>query len=386
MAQRIPKLDVICGGTSREFGEQLGDGLRDRIAATTQSLAEYEPFRVQQPWWLPFDWYQQWSEWWAMSSLKEPIANAFPHIPERLEGMAAGAQVRLATLYLFHAFESLVIATDTADAPRPLAACSAIAVPRASATDHRTILAHNLDGVDLLGVSLVLRENRHAGQYRSLGLTCAPLSGIVDGINEHGLSVTYNWAFAIDCLQMAAPVSVAIDDALANCRSVEQAVKRITARPRHGGAMLMLADAEGDIASLELSNQRFHLRRPHHNRPLFHSNQYRSREMQAAQVRRCATYSNHAVQALRGRRVFSSPEQRDHRLRQLLRERRSFSPASLTELLADHGRDQIPSDDTICMHGELWTTQASIQLVPAKRLLRLSYGPACEAKHVEFAL
>lgn len=386
MERRIPKVDVVCHGRPREFGEQLGAGLRDRIVAATNSLAELETFRTLQPWWLPFDWFQQWSEWRAMDSLQEPIAQEFPHIAARIAGMADGAQVRPSALYLFHMLEAMVVAPEHAISQPPLAACSAVAVPQPSTTVGSALLAHNLDGVDLLGASLVLRENRNAGKFRSLSLTCAPLSGTIDGINERGLAITYNWAYATDRRQAAAPVSVAIDDALANCGSVENAAARIIRHARCGGALLMLGDATGRVAALELSNQRHSLRSPQRNRPLFHSNQYRSRAMHSIQIAPNAIYAHGAPKPLVGRRVLQSPQRRDHRLRKLLREVQCFSPQSLSELLADHGDEQAPNDETICMHGAPWSTQAQIQLIPAQRSIRISYGPACEARFVDFVL
>lgn len=386
MNQRIAQLDVVCGGKPREFGEQLGDGLRERILAASNSLNEFEPFRDQRPWWLPFDWYKHWSERWAMGALRPPIKATFPHIGERIEGMANGAGVRLSMLYLFHAFESLAISPTVSVTSSPLAGCSAVGVPRTSAADGMAFLAHNLDGVDLLGDLLVVRENLNEGRFRSIGLSCAPLSGMVDGVNEHGLAITYDWAFATDADGPAAPVSVAIDDALANCRCVDEAIRFITARRRHGGAMLMMADDSGEVAALELSHRRFSVRRSPRERPLFHSNQYRSRSMQRAQVSRNAAYAGSVPQALLGRRVLESAERRDHELHQLLRSRRRLDPDSMTRLLSHHGSDGAASDDTICMHGTHWTTQANIQLMPRRRAIRVSYGPTCTAHHQEFQL
>lgn len=387
METRTPTLDVVCRGKPREMGEQLGHGLRERILDASEKLEAFEAFRVQRPWWLPFDWFRQWSEWRAMGMLRPPIASSFPSISARIEGMADGAQVRESTLYLFHALESMALAPDQSARPAaPMSGCSAIAAPPTATSMAQPLLAHNLDGVDLLGESLVVREHQNAGQYRAIGLSCAPLSGMVDGVNERGLAITYNWAFAVDHDQMAAPVSVAIDDALATCSTVSEAAERISKQRRFGGAMLMLGDESGDIAALELSNRRVRLRRPQRGRPLYHSNQYRSQEMQSAQVARDAVFQNGAPQPLHGCRVLDSPERRDHRLRELLRQERKLCLDSITQLLSDHGDEGAADDGTLCMHGELWTTQANIQLLPTQRKLRVSYGPTCQAKHVEFQL
>ena len=98
---------------------------------------------------------------------------------------------------------------------------------------------------------------------RSLEFITAPMAGTIDGVNEAGLCITYNYAFTLDRPnQPAGMISMAISEALASCRTVAEAAEWITSRPRWGGGLLMLADATGDIASLEFSSTRSQLRRP----------------------------------------------------------------------------------------------------------------------------
>ncbi|MFZ5829701.1 MAG: hypothetical protein ACOY3P_06425 [Planctomycetota bacterium] len=90
--------------------------------------------------------------------------------------------------------------------------------------------------------------------------------------------------------------------------------------------------------------------------------------------------------ALRGRRVLRSPERRDARMTRLLREVETINTDSLARLMGDHGSEGLPSDETICMHGGHWSTLVALQLLPKWRTMRVSYGPACQAQFVDFAL
>ena len=64
----------------------------------------------------------------------------------------------------------------------------------------------------------------------------------------------------------------------------------------------------------------------------------------------------------------------------------SLGPDQLQKILGDHGPSGAPSDDSLCMHGNYWTTTASLQWFPRQRKARVAYGSTCEAKYVEFQL
>jgi hypothetical protein len=188
-------------------------------------------------------------------------------------------------------------------------------------------------------------------------------------------------------IALAPPVSFAIEDALAHCRTVEEAVRRINAQPRGNGALLMLADASGQVLALELSSRQSRCRRPPRQQDyLFHTNAYRLPEMRQVEPHRTAVYGAMAPAALRGQPVFQSPLRRALRLGQLLRQSRQLDPYRLAELMADHDRLDQPSSNTICMHGGYWSTVATLQFVPTERRLRLGYGFACQAEYVDFTL
>jgi hypothetical protein len=223
---------------------------------------------------------------------------------------------------------------------------------------------------------------------RSLDFTLAPYVGAVDGLNEKGLCITYDYAYATDSPGTGtAPISVAIAEALERCSTVAEAVNWICSRPRWGGGILMLADAEGDLASLELSSTRSNVRRPCAGEDvLFHSNAFFTDELRAVEIEGNARYTDRAVKALRGRSVHESSHVRDRRFKQLLAGGEFLDAERLARIMADHETDGKSADTAICKHSDYWNTTATLQLFPAFRRMRVSFDSACRAKHEEFVL
>jgi hypothetical protein len=250
------------------------------------------------------------------------------------------------------------------------------------------VIARNFDYLPLVQPYYSLRETRPTRGLRSLEFTLAPLAGAVDGLNEAGLCVVYDYAFALD--QPAAPapsISMAISGALARCGTVAEAAEYLAARPRWGAALLMLADAGGDLASLELSSTRSQLRRPPPGEDCcFHTNRFQTAEMQGVQVPADAILDHRAPVALRGLRLHESADRRDDRLRQLLAGCKPLGLEDLATLMADHGADGQPSAFTLCVHSDYWNTTACAQWLPRSRRLRIAFDPACQARYQESGL
>jgi hypothetical protein len=385
-----PKIDVVGRGDARTLGLALGEGLRDRIVAAREALSTLDGFRCLQPWWLPYSAYVFWAEYQARRLLEQPVKEAFPEAAERIAGMAEGAGLNLNSMYLFQALESAMTALDICCAPAAtpsFAACSAVAVRGRRSADGRPLVAHNFDNVEAIVPHYVLRERQGDSQFRTLEFTVAPLCGAVDGVNEKGLCITYNYGFTTCPGPPAPSVSMAISEALGRCSTVAEAIEDISSRPRCGGALLMLADAAGDVAALELAGDRACARRPEADADLlFHSNAYCTPMLKEVEAPADTCYTDAAPAPLRGRRVMESPERRDARLTELLREPRRWSAEGLAEIMSDHGPGGEPDDGAICMHGEYWSTTACLQWFPAERKVRVAYGPACQAEFREFAL
>ena len=377
-----PKIDVECHGDPRELGLAIGESLRERIRIAERVLPDFETFRLHQPWWMPTSVFYYMAQRRARWALEPSLAANYPSMQERLLGIAQGAHTTVEFLYLFHALESA--STGTCDVVPSLAACTAVAVNGSRTASRHSLLCHNFDLVPATAPLLSLRRNSGSGPLRSISLSLAPMAGTIDGINERGLSITYNYAPTTDCDETEPPVSLGIDDALGNCSTTTQAIDRITSYPRGGGALLMLADARGEVAALELSAHHCHRRWTDASGVLSHSNAYRSRAMQQFEMPRTAVYSDRAPQALRGMPVFQSAARRDMRLSYLLRNNSMLGSSDLLRFMSDHGKEEVPSGDTICMHGSHWSTLATVELNPGERTMSVAYGPACEANYTTF--
>jgi hypothetical protein len=179
---------------------------------------------------------------------------------------------------------------------------------------------------------------------------------------------------------------MSITHALANCRTADEAAGYIADRPRWGAGILMLADAEGDLISLELSNTRHAIRRPANgDDALFHTNHFRTPEMHEVEVSPEAIFGPKAPRAIRGVRVLESAEARWGRFEQLLDSGQKLGADELAELMSDHG---VNGGDhrTLCMHGDYWNTTACLQFFPRQRKMRVSYSSACDATYTDFVL
>lgn len=390
-----PQIDVVASGSPREMGAAQGAALAQRIRASRAMLAELEAFRLLQPRWLPYGVFLRSAERRARAALEKPIGEDAPHAAERLAGLADASGARLDTLYLLNGLESFMCSLSgcttnrqrTEAAASAASACSAVAVRGKRSRDGGPIIARNFDYLPLVQPFYAMRECRPAEGWRSIEFTAAPLCGTVDGINERGLSITYNYAYAMDHGPPTATISMAISEALAQCGTVDEAVRFITGRRRSGAGLLMLADAEGDMAAVELSSAHGDVRRAGGGEDvLFHTNSYGTEAMQRVEAPANAFYSQRAPRPLRGRRVLESSDRRDERFATLLAGDEAFDGESLQRLMADHGPDGVGSACTPCMHSDYWNTTACVQLYPRERRMRVAFDSACRARFVDFAL
>ena len=380
-------IEVVCAGDPRELGAAQGAGSRAKIHAAREALPRLEAFRLQQPWFLPYPLYRSIAEGKASRYLAAALDRDYPAISRRITGLAEGSGLSRKSICLFNALEPLLSSVGGCTACP--GACSAVAVRGRRSATGEAVIARNFDYLPLVQPFYLLRDCRPTGELRALEFTIAPLAGTVDGMNEHGLCITYDYAFTTDDPPAAsAPISMAISEALSRCRTITEAADWIASRPRYGGGLLMLADATGDIASLELSSTRSHLRRPESGEDeLFHTNAFTADRMREVQVPWEAVYTNTAPTPLRGRRLHRSSELRNHRFAELLRNADGpLGPDELGAIMGDHGAAGNPDDFTPCVHGSYWATTACLQLFTRSRRVRVAYDSPCRAEYREIEM
>jgi predicted choloylglycine hydrolase len=389
MVNSLPRsagIEVICQGDPKEMGVAQGRMAKQQIQAARQQLAKLEAFRLRQPRYLPYQLYRWLAENKAARLLAGPLARDYPDMTERLAGIAEGAGQRPAAILLFNALEPLLSSVESYTACP--AACSAVAVRGRRSATGEPIVARNFDYLPLVQPFYLVRESRPRGKRRAVEFTICPLAGAVDGMNDAGLCIVYNYGFTTDRPSApSAPISMAISEALACCGSVTEAAKWIASRPRWGGGLLLLCDASGDLASLELSSTRSHLRRPAVGEDvLFQTNAFASDAMIQVQIPWEAVYTDKAPTPLRGKRLHQSSELRDQRFRELLAGTETLGAEELATIMADHGPTGTPSDGTPCMHSDYWVTTACLQFFPRSRQMRVAYDTACQATFTELQL
>ena len=385
-----PRVECRCSGDPREMGLAQGTQLREKILGAHQMLRDLEALRLEQPWWLPYPFFLKVAERKAEQALVPALQRANPAMLARLQGIADGAGLPLGSVCLINAMEpaiSMVVGKTLVPPLAPLGGCSSLAVRGALSRTGEPIIAKNFDYLPMVRPFYTLRETRPRDGFRALGFMVAPQAGTVDGVNEKGLAITLDYAFVTDSSPPNPVVTMLIADALASCATVTEAVQQISARPRWGAGQLMLADASGDLASVELSNTRAGVRRPALGDDWLHfTNVCLCAEICAVQVSESALWSDNAPVALRGEPVLQPHKIRARRIEELVRKQSRIGPDELAAIMGDHGPTGVPDGGSPCAHDDYFMTTASLQWFPASRRVRVSYSSTCTARYVEIAL
>jgi hypothetical protein len=365
------------------MGLQQGERFRDEIHRSLETLASLEAVRLMKPRWLPLGVFLRAAERKAERFVRDAFATVSVIAEPRLRGMADGARVPLRKLALCSAMEAVLSDLGPVTTAPLASGCSALAATGTATADGHPILAHNFDYLPDVQPYYFIRRSSPHERLRSVELAIMPLPGAVDGVNEAGLAISCNYAYAVDKSAIAPTITMLIAEALANLRTVDEAIAFFQRTPRTGGGLLMLGDADGRIAAIDISPTRVAVRTPERDR-LFHTNRYCSAVMCEVEIPSVATYGDRSPTPLRGRRVHQSSESRDARFQSLLANESPLTADSVHAVMSDHGGDGVPSADTICMHGNYWHTTAALQLLPDERLLRAAFSPACAARFTDF--
>ncbi len=380
-----PATPVVCEGSYREMGAAQGAHLRAEILRAYDALREIEAFCLMRPWWMPFTWFRRLAGSRVSRTATPAVSRLCPSAYERTIGLAEGAGVRMESLWLLQAMEG-VLGSVAGAVDLPPAGCSAVAVRGPAAESGRPMIAHNFDYLPAVRPFFTVRRSRPRGGLRSVEFTAAPRSGAINGVNEGGLAVTYNYAQTIDKGEPGPTISMRIAEVLSSVSRTADAVRTFVARERWGSGILMVADASGDIASVELSNTRAEVRQPSAGTDvLYHANKFVCGPTSGVEVPVAAVYNSRAPRPLRGQRVLDSSLRRMARFDGLLSESAGLGPDALARLMADHDGGP-PSDSTICMHSDYWVTTACVQCLPADRVIRVSFGTACAAKYLNYSV
>jgi hypothetical protein len=358
-------------GSPIDMGRQQGEALRPMIVQSRKTLLGLERFQMLRPRWVPMPMFEFMSRQKARRLVEPPLRQHYPDQALYYEGLARGSGLGLGNLLLLTSAEILLSKIDYAV---PGGACSAAAVRTADGV----VIHKNFDYPKAIQPYYFIRACRPSKGLATLEFTVAPLAGTVDGLNEAGLAVAYDYAFCLDPIHHFVPLTIVLNEMLRTCASVSDALEFLAKRPRAGGALLMLTDASGSVASVELSNTLMEVRRLEPGcKALTHANHYWTPELKRTELPADAVYSDLNVEALRGKSVHESSLKRGLRLEEIFGDRKHFDADSVWKLMSDHAGGA-GDENTICRHGEYWETTACVQLVPSRRLIRFGWGKPCE--------
>jgi len=216
-------IDAIeCAGGPRDLGLDQGRACR----ASLREAFRCSPLRERWP--LP--------PGAAHARLARDLKRHFPHLAESLAGLATGAGVP--ERWLVRRLAQELVAPGTRAVASAAAGGALLAVAGAG--------------------PWIARRSRPEGGYASLEIARPWLVAAFAGINEAGLAVVAAAGGGApgDC---AAPASLLAQDCLQRFARVEGALDWCLGRPAGHAAALLLADASGELAGVEIRTGR---RRP----------------------------------------------------------------------------------------------------------------------------
>lgn len=367
-------------GPHRRMGRLQGEALVDVIRDARRVLIESEEMDAMKPSFIPAELFIKAGELLSWYQYTSPIKKYYPEQYRRLVGIARGAGVSPEYILLLGSFE-----VELNKADFQLGGCSAAGVCGTRSATGDPLIIKNFDYPAHFSQFHVTRLDAPEGRYKVLNVGAAPIPGSHEGINEHGLSIAYNYGYGQDKQKYKVPITILVQEALETCRTTQEAIDQISSGRRSGGAILTICDEEGDLRVLELSNGMHGVRKPE-NGVVVVANHYLDPKMAEIDVPENAYYSNKTVKPIRGCRCRESSEVRHSRVEHLLGGHATIDEKTLISIFSDHGADGKPSDLTICRHSDYYATTCSVILNPVKRTMKVVYDNPCSSKYKEFSV
>jgi predicted choloylglycine hydrolase len=370
-------VEKICvHGDNYEMGVQYGRVIKDKIHKMLENLPEMGMIKVMRPKIVPAKWFLNTLKKDTEKLMKNDILKYYPRQGERLRGIADGAKVELSMLMLMISLEASGFS---------LGGCTSLGIPSRMMIGEEPVLARNFDFPIEFTEYQVVIESRPDDGYRTLGCAIIPSPGILDGLNEHGLAVSCNFAYSLDRPTCIVPLSITMQEMLENCRTVGEALEFLKLCERGGyGAIVTLVDSNSNIKVIELSPHSYSIREDEDIAIV--TNHYVTERMQKIELPKNAVYSKKAPPELSGKRVHESSEKRHERAELLLRKHDRLDESDIISIMKDHGEENHPSDLTICRHIPYHNTIRSTIIYPKKMVMETVFGNPCDREYQKFTL
>ena len=159
----------------------------------------------------------------------------------------------------------------------PMTACSTIALPASASPDHVGRFGRNLDfmSLNVADKYSTVFIYRPTARYSFASIAWPGMVGVLSGMNEHGLALANMEVTRSPRLPAAMPYTLLYRTVLERCRTVDEAIELLNRTPRQTANNLMLMDAGGDRAVVEITPLAVTVRRALETEPLISTNHQR---------------------------------------------------------------------------------------------------------------
>jgi len=369
----------VFSGTHHEIGVQQGKASREQIHELLEKTPNFDFVKLMKPRLLPASLFVMIAKRRAGKLLTNDIFKYYPRQAQRMSGIAEGAETDMSHILFMQAMELLI-----GKPSYRIEACTTLAFGPSRTITGETIVGKNFDYLSILEPYQLTCQTKSKEGYSTLGCKMAPLAGMLDGMNEHGLTATYNLAYSLDEPECYVPLSLALQEMMETCKTADEAARFITQAKRGGhDAVLTLADAEGNIRTVEITSNHFAMSNAADGQAI-NTNHYKSDEMQRYEIPRNAVcFGRGTPKESLGVRVHESSEQRLKRAQELLKGKEKVDESKITLILRDHGQDNKPSMLTLCRHADAVSTLRSVVFYPSRKTVKVLYGKPCQNQYEE---
>ena len=358
-------------GSAYEMGLAQGKSLKENILSGWETIYNYKPILNVKPKFIPMGAFLFGAGIWARNFLASTFEN-FPDFKERFTGIADGSGLSFNKLALIHYIE-----VAGADSARQIMGCSSLVVlpPRSE----EPMLAKNFDFLNDFKNFNILRKSFTRWGLSSIEFTMTPLAGSHTGFNEAGLSITYNYGYSNEPPQKSTLLTARVQEILQTSETVKDAINILRKKPNPSNGIISVVDKNGDAAAVELSPFGTGIVEPK-DFVIANANLYQNPQMKKRLIPFDAVYGDKAPEKIRGKNIQETNIIRTDRLYELLDRYEKIDIDIMKKILADHGSENIPSENTICRHHENFSTHISAIMLPKSKKMLFHWGHPCEAK------
>lgn len=216
----------------------------------------------------------------AMMAAKAFETRLLPEHREEIQALAAQSGVDTREVMLAQCFLDLSAMT----------ACSTISLPASASPDGVARFGRNLDfpSFSVADKHTVVFIYRPRGRYQFAAIGWPGMIGVLSGMNEHGLTVANMEVDRLPRLPVAMPYTLLYRTLLEQCRTVDEAIQLLEKTPRQTANNLMVMDAGGARAVIEITPEAISVRRGNDSAALISTNHQRGIDVDTPN--RCRRY------------------------------------------------------------------------------------------------